>query len=705
MLSKPDGLKNLSAALSERLNAAAGVQEAKQIFMEALTKFAGQLPPPSGNRTQKDSVEEVKEPEISRIGIWESTVEDGELWFVRPREADPRDLWADVERIGPKRDKLRVVLLGESVARGFLLDPYFNVATALQTLLNSSASGPDVEVVDLARHGLTFEALEQLLSSSLVLKPDAYVIFAGNNWHVPQMQLLNFEKVGALLLESGKWAPVKAYVEQFVRQQVQGFVERLGKLSAQHGIPVIFIIPDFNLTDWVLEDRQDPLATSELVQRRLDLISRAEDALATNDLQQATTLADQLVELEDGSYGAGFDILAKCELRRGNFCKARQLKRTARDSILIYHTTRVPICYSFIQEVLREQGPKHGITIVDMPHRFAEYSPEALPDRRFFLNHVHMTLEGIRLAAASAVEKLLPMLGKEEQSWSELNQFEFDVEPRGLAMAHFSAARQYGIFGQAEELIEFHCAEALRHDSQIADVMEAFLEWHTRLNRTAYVKKFEDVLGRKGHFLFKFPRDPFRSATDPLHPTLIRAVTRALTATVPGIEDRVDHMLKEGFAVTAAGIDLLRGVSTELTQTPLESLWKQENDYFRSFHQQSYFYVVCDLPRPLQLRLVSRVLNAETATRPVEIFVNGVGATNFKTSTSWHTWEGTIPAELLHSGINSIVLSWPMNGQTRTERVGEVLKSMESAIVWDDFKEIYTVYGDIHEFRAMTASS
>jgi hypothetical protein len=704
-LHKQDGLKNLSAALSERLNAATGVQEAKQIFIETLTHFGGQLPPPPpppGNRTQKDTA---KEPEVSPIGIWEPKVEDGELWFVRPQEPDPRDLWADVERIGPKRDKLRVVLIGESVARGFLIDPYFNVATALQTLLNSSKSGPDVEVVDLARHGLMFELLERLLSSSLALKPDAYVIFAGNNWHVPQMQLLNFEKVATLLIQAGKWAPVKAYVEQFVRQQVQGFVERVGKLSAQHRIPVIFIIPDFNLTDWVLEDRQDPLFTSELIQRRLDLISRAEDALATNDLEQATVLADQLIELEDGSYAAGVEILAKCELSRGNFCKARQLKRTARDSILVYHTARLPICFSFTQEVLREHGPKHGITIVDLPHRFAEYSPEALTDRRFFFNHVHMTLEGIRLAAASAVEKLLPLLGKKERSWSELNQFEFDVEPRGLAMAHFSAARQYGVFGQGEELIRFHCSEALRHDPKIAEVMEAFLEWHIRQNRTPYVKKFEDVLGRKGHFLFKFPRDPFRGAADPLHPTLIRAMTRALIGTVPGIEDRVDHMLKQELGVTSAGIDLLRGVSTELTRAPLESLWQQESGYFRSFHQQSYFYVVCDLPRPLQLRLVSRILNAETATKPVEILVNGVSATNFQTSTNWHTWEGTIPAELLNSGINSIVLSWPMSRQTKTERVAEVLKSMESAIVWDDFKEIYTVYGEIHEFRATTASS
>jgi hypothetical protein len=702
-MNKQDGLKNLSAALSERLNTATGVQEAKQIFMEALARFGGQLPsPPPGPPTQKDPV---KEPEISRIGIWEPIVEDGELSFVRPREADPRDMWADVARIGPKRDQLRVVLIGESVARGFLIDPYFNLATALQTLLNSSGPGPDVEVVDLARHGLPFEAIEQLLSSSLILKPDAYVIFAGNNWHIPQMQLLNFEKVAALLLESGKWAPVKAYVEQFVRQQVQGLVERIGKLSEQHHIPVVFIIPDFNLTDWVLEDRQDPLATTELIQRRLDLIRHAEDALATNDLQQAIALANQLVELEDGSYGAGFDILAKCELRRGNFSKARQLKWKARDSILIYHTTRVPICYSFIQEVLREQGPKHGITIVDMPQRFAEYSPAALPDRRFFFNHVHMTFEGIRLAAASAVEKLLPILGKEERPWSELNQFEFEVEPRGLAMAHFSAARQHGIFGQAEELIQFHCARALGHDSQIADVMEAFLEWHTRLNRTAYVKKFEDALGPKGHFLFKFPRDPFRSATDPLHPTLIRGVTTSLKGAVSGIEDRMDHILKQELGVTSAGIDLLQGTATEFTQAPLEGLWRQENDYFRSFHQQSYFYVVCDQPRPLQLRLVSRILNADAATRPVEILVNGVSAANFKTSTNWHTWEGTIPAELLKSGINSIVLSWPMSKQTRMERFAEVLKNMESALVWDDFKEIYTVYGEIHEFRAMTASS
>ena len=344
MLRKPDALKNLSAVLSERLNTANDLHELKRIFEQGQTLIQDparikRLP---GNNSAKVTP---KKRVISRIGIWEPKWEDGAVYFVRPAESDRWQFWADVDRIGPKGDQLRVLLLGESVARGFLLDPLFNMAIALRTLLQVSGNA-DIEIIDLARSAQTFLGLQQLLEPALALEPDAYILFAGNNWHIPQLELMNFEQLTATFQQTEKWGSVRAFVKETVRSQVRGFAQRLGAFSAENQIPVLFIIPDFNLRDWKAEYTwQNPLATDALIQRRLDLITEAEAALTVDNLQRAMVLAEELIELEDGLHPAGFDILAKCKLREGNVCEARRLKEDAKDLSLVYPGLQAPSCY------------------------------------------------------------------------------------------------------------------------------------------------------------------------------------------------------------------------------------------------------------------------------------------------------------------------------------------------------------------------
>src|SRR6185369_5337956 len=81
--------------------------------------------------------------------------------------------------------RLRVVLAGESVARGFPYHPQFGCALALQKLLDLVTGPDEVEVIDLSQNGLTYAGLASLVESAMALKPDAFVVFAGNNWRVP----------------------------------------------------------------------------------------------------------------------------------------------------------------------------------------------------------------------------------------------------------------------------------------------------------------------------------------------------------------------------------------------------------------------------------------------------------------------------------------------------------------------------------------
>ena len=71
------------------------------------------------------------------IGIWRRTLTERGVVYKRDRSLDDDSFWADVEEIGPKKS-LRVVLIGESVAKGAYVDPLFNCASALSSSWVSS---------------------------------------------------------------------------------------------------------------------------------------------------------------------------------------------------------------------------------------------------------------------------------------------------------------------------------------------------------------------------------------------------------------------------------------------------------------------------------------------------------------------------------------------------------------------------------------
>src|SRR5262245_29282528 len=88
-----------------------------------------------------------------RVGIWEKQTDSGH--FVRRADMiEEWHLWANAGRIFVNRAKRRVILIGESVARGYLFDPQYTPAKALESILISQLGPGEVEVVDLAKTNL-----------------------------------------------------------------------------------------------------------------------------------------------------------------------------------------------------------------------------------------------------------------------------------------------------------------------------------------------------------------------------------------------------------------------------------------------------------------------------------------------------------------------------------------------------------------------
>src|SRR5687767_14023982 len=78
------------------------------------------------------------EPVPDQVGIWERKIENGKSCFVRRPETRAEWVdWANLGRIEAKGKKPRVVLIGESVARGYFYDPQYTPAIALKAMLES----------------------------------------------------------------------------------------------------------------------------------------------------------------------------------------------------------------------------------------------------------------------------------------------------------------------------------------------------------------------------------------------------------------------------------------------------------------------------------------------------------------------------------------------------------------------------------------
>ncbi|HET9790984.1 MAG TPA: hypothetical protein VFR08_06755, partial [Candidatus Angelobacter sp.] len=229
----PDPLKSLANHLAQAVN----TEEAGRALL--LLRSAGLLTDPlETTRSEQIEPDELElqlasREDGDRVGIWER--KKGSDNFVRRRDlANQWTWWANVGRIAPKQAKRRVVLIGESVARGYLYDPQFNPAKALDSIFRSRLGAGEIETIDLAKTGMSCELAKDVALSSLVLEPDCIIIFAGNNWVTDSYRALGSGNAIAVLREDGIPA-LKRLVEQKLAKLGRNIVKEIAdELVARH---------------------------------------------------------------------------------------------------------------------------------------------------------------------------------------------------------------------------------------------------------------------------------------------------------------------------------------------------------------------------------------------------------------------------------------------------------------------------------------
>jgi hypothetical protein len=697
-------------SFANRLALVASSEDGKQALRllqlsELLGQPANRIPQQAS--TDKASKADVKNTRITtptnseQVGIWEREKNTG--CFTRRSDMfQDWGLWANVAEIKPKGVKRRVVLIGESVARGFLYGTQFTPTMALETILQSYLGTNGVEVIDLARTNLGMEVRE-LAISALLLEPDIVVIFSGNNWgHV--YSNADFTYTNSILLEHGI-AGLKHYSEEKLAEAIKSIVGDIASAYRSKKIPLIWIIPEFNLGDWRDTITNAPHLGDGSNEEWMAYWKCASAALKQGDIEVASDLAKKMVELDQQVCVTGLYILAECSQRQGNLDMTRYYLECARD-VTIWDpepSSKSPRPYSVTQNMLRREAAKHSNEIVDLPKIFREYLNGKLPDRRLFLDYCHLTIEGIQISMAAAASCVLQILRGVSISWSVLVRGSATPSSKVKAEAAFLAAIHNAHWHQRYELVHYYCLQALQLAPDIAQVMTHFIDIQCRRLPMLMCQAVEELAGSEWpsihHYLFRFNRQM-------LDKLLLDAMVNSLEKVGVNAAERLDQLRLEEHSVTLWKANLLEYYYCSAAIQPQEAMWvtpgitkARPSNYYKAYSSESRFFFVGDASCPVRLSLTVRLPDLAFSRSIIFITVNGEGQEEIAISHEWTTWDITIERAAVRDGLNEVIIHWP-------HPVFPGRRGIEAAandILHGVLPEFYCIFGEIHSFTAAGA--
>lgn len=636
---------------------------------------------------------------LDRVGIWERRDAGGD-YFVRCKDmAHDWGSWVNVGLIVPKAERRRIVLIGESVARGYFYDPEFTPAIVLEEILRSRSVNGQFEVIDLARTGLGLE-VKELAISALLLKPDAVLIFAGNNWSIPSSpKSVDITWMETALHEQGI-PGLKGFVESQLADKVRSLVSEIGVLYAARDVPLAWVIPEFNLGDW-----RDPLTNApHLVdgtnQVWMELWHVAQNALQSGDLRRAQELAEQMVELDQGTCVAGLYLMADCAQRSGNLALAADCLERARDAVIWDISRDVsPRTYSIVRKTLREEAERFGHVIVDIKMIFESCLGGGLPGRKFFLDYCHLTTEGIRIAMAAAASCMLSSLTKVDVQWSELMNECVAPSRQVEAEAAFLAAIHNAHWGQSYEVVRYHCSRALALAPGLSRSMVLFLDLQTRHAPMLMCRATEHMVKLGSRQMLHYLLSQNRQQLDRI---LLEAIVDSLKEVGLEVRERLHKLRREEHSVACEERNLLdyyycsAGLQAQELGWLRREVRRKGSDYYKAYWKYSLFTFVGESNCSVRLRLTCRLPNSGQPRMTVGIEVNGRQQEAIQVGRDWGTWEITVAGEVVRDGLNEFVVHWPI-----PEFPGErALAALLEDLMDDGVPEFFCVFGEVHSLTA-----
>jgi len=709
----PESLK----PFADRIARAAASDEADQLVrmlrISGLTgEYAGHQIAHLGD-DERPSTICVSEPGVSQrqsklIGIWERKEENGKVCFARRVDMmEVWHFWANVGRIEAKSSKLRVLFIGESVARGYLYDPGFTPALALQMILEEHYGKDQVEVIDLARTNLGYE-IKDLSLAALQLEPDIAIFFAGNNWE-KKTSLPTFKDIARMneaIVTEGMVA-VKRVFDEYIERTGRNIITEVLSEYQNAGIPIVWLIPEFNLADWREPFTNAPYLPENRNREWIATMKEARKALSNGEVAKAEQLGERIVELDQGVCSAGYYILAECRRRSGDSEAQRTYLESARDAqswdnSIMY----IPKNYNIAQRVLREELPKYGAQVVDLPVLFKQYLNGEIPGNRLFLDYCHMTTEGIQIAMGAAASCVLRALKGVEKPWYTLAGDHIAPSPKIEAEASFLASIHNAHRYQNYEMVRHFCARAVKASPHVAELMLHYIDLQVTHKAPLRMSEAELEIFRLGSPLvhrYLFPNNDKR-----LDKLLLTAIVDALEEAGIPARERLERRYREEHSTQVGPTDMLHPYYYLSAGQPHEfegltwPLARVDYDprYYRAYWPDSRFVFVGEAGYPVNLSLTCRLPKFAADKGKISIDCNGKPQVELAVSKDWSAWDITIPGEAIQDGVNEIEVHWPIPDFRTNEALSEVIVKLCQT----RYPEYFPIFGEIHIFTASSVA-
>lgn len=632
-----------------------------------------------------------------RIGIWKQQISDIGSSFVRDKELKNEwRYWCDREEIPAVSSCQRIVLLGESVARGYFLDPDYTPAKVLQHLMSQFAYQP-FEVVDLARTNLEFPALLKILKESVVLQPAAIVLFAGNNWIFEAHKTIDVEELPELtkqINEKGLNGLIH-FLEARISAMINSFLEEARAIAEEYNSKLIFVIPEYNLRHWHQPEQSADVYGLENDDLQLwkTLTEEATEIKNSDNFKRLKELGELLCELDPVS-SYGYQLAGRgCE-GLGLIDEARNYYQKELDCTIICRFIGKPKIVTGIKQAIIDACGRLGIETIDTAGIF-KTAAGGIPDRSMFMDYCHLSPLGIQLAMSHTCKALLKTVCSKDIELTLIKQRSllFELSNSRRAMAHLLAAIHNAHYGQEPDIISFHCKEAVKADSGVAEFIEAFTEMVTMRAPNYLCKQYQQVIAmteaHRRHTDFQYGTGKKLADVE-----LIDTMVGALENRGAKQHEKIKQLRRKQHGINIhRSVNLLEFYYAQPYYRHALIDFLQPVHLFREIETISKFRLFADPFTNLTLILVCRVPHANGNDHPMKITINGTVFQSVSVGAGWQTFRLPVPGKFINRDVNTICIHWPL--VPRKMNFNNVKNLMSIC------QYVNPVIGEIHQFSAM----
>lgn len=623
------------------------------------------------------------------IGIWREKLVNDRISYERKMEArEEWSFWSRTQTIPAKSDKKRVVYLGESVARGMFYDPEYCPAKLLEDILKlNDTSDGEFEVIDLARTNMDYTMLKKITHDCQKLDPDVLVVFAGNNWIYSIQRSWTQEDLEEVLKESetgNAFGCIEKLMIQKFREVTKEYLTLLNKIKDTLGIPIFFVVPEYNLFDW--KSSKAERIISSLTEKKLEeWISLKKLVESSAQGEEIKKNAEKMIQL-DRTNPYGYEALAQFFIAEENWEKAKEVLQKAKDTNIFGRCASKPRVHSITQEMLRTHADK--IDLVDVPLLFKERN--LLPNRELFLDYCHMTEKGIVMTMSNLGKQILQ---KVSDIYIEENQIRFKYKPTDeiRGNAYVNAAIHNAHYGQGKDVLTHLCANAVSVSPRATEFIKAYMDMASYRTSTALCRGQEEIIEKGfseqygGTGIIHKPNEKLMDIK------LVDAMATVMTKNDETIPKHVHSLRLQNHGVNNRKINLLQPCYSRDSYDVFKA---KRTKHFEARDSSSMFYILTEGTSKLVFNLTYRTQRIHLENSPITLTLTDEFICNLKPSPRWSTQEFEIAPSLQKKGVNILRIEWPAFQAELVQSSDTNFEKSQETIL----RDLYPILGEIHVF-------